>query len=585
MTWQYSSYSVILILNAGVALLIAGMLWRWRKTPGGLPLALLMLAVAEWSFTVAMEAASVEIPAKILWSKAQYLGANCVAPLFLWFVLEYTQQGKWLTRRNLILLWLIPAVTIVIAATNEWHRLIWRDFIPGFIGDDTTLVYVHGTWFWLEMAYAYLLLLCGAFLLVRAIVRSPELYRRQAIALLIGAVAPFVASMVYVFGFSPVPGLDLTPVAFMVTGLALSWAIVRFQLFDLVPIARDTLIENMNDGILVLDDRSRIVDINPAAQRLLSGIESSPIGQPAQAVLGAYPDIMAHCQDVAETQAEVFLKQKVPLCLDLRVSPLHDRHGRLSGRLLILRDITARKAAEEELQQRNLELQQRNEELDAFAHTVAHDLQQPLGIIMGYSYLLNDELTPPNDPERAEWTRTIHGVALTMGEIIKELLLLAQVRKSDVQVERLDMAVAVSEAILLLADTIKDSGAEITMPEAEAWPAAVGYAPWVMQVWLNYISKAMKYGGHPPRVELGATVQPGRTVRFWARDKGPGLSPEAQAQLFTPFTRLSVSGEKGHGLGLSIVKRIVDKLGGEVGVESEPGQGSVFYFTLPAPPE
>jgi signal transduction histidine kinase len=115
--------------------------------------------------------------------------------------------------------------------------------------------------------------------------------------------------------------------------------------------------------------------------------------------------------------------------------------------------------------------------------------------------------------------------------------------------------------------------------------AALGYAGWVEEVWVNYISNAIKYGNKPPRVELGATPQPDGMIRFWVRDNGPGLSPEQQAKLFTPFTQLSPIRATGYGLGLSIVARIMDKLGGQVGVESEgiAGRGSLFYLLRPYP--
>jgi signal transduction histidine kinase len=126
--------------------------------------------------------------------------------------------------------------------------------------------------------------------------------------------------------------------------------------------------------------------------------------------------------------------------------------------------------------------------------------------------------------------------------------------------------------------------AEVALPDT--WPVALGYGPWIEQVWVNYLSNAIKYGGEPPRVELGADVSgyagpsQGR-VRFWVRDNGPGLGEEEIGSLFVPFTRLDQARAQGHGLGLSIVRRIVEKLGGGVGVESEPGEGSLFYFALP----
>jgi signal transduction histidine kinase len=150
---------------------------------------------------------------------------------------------------------------------------------------------------------------------------------------------------------------------------------------------------------------------------------------------------------------------------------------------------------------------------------------------------------------------------------------------NEVRVIPLHMVNVAADARQRLAFMIEEYGAEIVIPQS--FPVAMGYGAWVEAVWANYISNAIKYGGRPPRVELGATAKPDGMVRFWVQDNGPGLSPEEQAQIFTPFTRLDQIRAEGHGLGLSIVQRIVDKLGGEVGVESEPGVGSLFYFTLP----
>jgi signal transduction histidine kinase len=140
----------------------------------------------------------------------------------------------------------------------------------------------------------------------------------------------------------------------------------------------------------------------------------------------------------------------------------------------------------------------------------------------------------------------------------------------------------VAEALQGLANMVEQYQADIrTSPD---WTAALGYAPWVEEVWANYISNAIKYGGRPPHIELGATAQDDGVVRFWVRDNGAGLTPEEQTRLFIPFTRLDQVRVKGHGLGLSIVRRIVEKLGGQVGVESHVGQGSTFSFTLPGVP-
>jgi PAS domain S-box-containing protein len=252
-----------------------------------------------------------------------------------------------------------------------------------------------------------------------------------------------------------------------------------------------------------------------------------------------------------------------------------------AGSVAVIRNVTERKLAEEALRQYAAELEARNEELDAFAHTVAHDLKNPLGILIGYSEILGDEEYRPtlSAKKMNKYLQAIARNGRKMSRIVNELLLLAGLRQTEVEMGPLDMAAIMTEVQQRLAGMIEEHHAEVTLPDT--WPEALGYGPWVEEVWVNYLDNAIKYGGRPPRVELGGTEQPDGLRRFWVRDNGHGLTPEEQSRLFTPFTRLEQVRVKGHGLGLSIVRRIVEKLGGEVGVESEEGKGSVFSFTLP----
>jgi signal transduction histidine kinase len=246
-------------------------------------------------------------------------------------------------------------------------------------------------------------------------------------------------------------------------------------------------------------------------------------------------------------------------------------------------EVLARVETHLALRRTQKKLQEQMAESDAFAHTVAHDLKNPLAPIIGYAEELQANYTVMSGKEIQECLDGIVRNGRMMNNIIDELLLLAGVRKMEVKMTRLDMTSIVAQAQQRLEDMIKKSQAEIVLPDASTWPVALGYAPWVEEVWTNYLSNGIKFGGKPPRLELGATRQAEGTIRFWVHDNGAGLGPAAQAQLFTPFTRLETR-VRGHGLGLSIVKRIVEKLGGEVGVESEsiPGRGSTFSFTLPA---
>lgn len=233
------------------------------------------------------------------------------------------------------------------------------------------------------------------------------------------------------------------------------------------------------------------------------------------------------------------------------------------------------------LQDLNTALQESNNELDAFAHTVAHDLKNPIANILMATDLLEQpggdaQMSREKIAEVAHWLNVSARKAVN---IIDELLLLASVRQEDVARAPVDMARVVQHAQNRLDWMIAQYQGSLTLPEQ--WPVALGYAPWIEEIWVNYLSNGLKYGGQPPQLQLGATELADGSIRFWIEDNGPGIPPEKVEMLFTEFTRIERARAEGHGLGLSIVKRIVAKLNGSVGVISQVGRGSLFYFTLP----
>jgi signal transduction histidine kinase len=229
----------------------------------------------------------------------------------------------------------------------------------------------------------------------------------------------------------------------------------------------------------------------------------------------------------------------------------------------------------------NNALQESNEELNAFAHTVAHDIKNPLAsIIMSVDVLTRFVSGLSLDPAVVELVQGMGASARKTINIVDELLLLASVRQESVAKDPLDMGDIVQQAIKRLGWMVDTYQGRIELPEN--WPVALGYAPWVEEVWMNYISNGLKYGGSSPYLVLGGIADGEGTIRFWVRDNGPGIDQEKRSTLFTEFTRIGQTRTEGHGLGLSIVKRIMAKLRGQVGVESEVGRGSTFYFVLPA---
>ncbi|MCP4699884.1 MAG: response regulator [Gammaproteobacteria bacterium] len=231
------------------------------------------------------------------------------------------------------------------------------------------------------------------------------------------------------------------------------------------------------------------------------------------------------------------------------------------------------------LTMRNMQktLEQQNKELNMFAHTIVHDLKEPLTAVSGLNELLTDQLA--GLPEPATNLRDQTGYVRQMSNTVDALLLLISTRMRTVPLEAVNMGNAVAQTRGRLTYMIKKYQAEIIVPEY--WPVVMGYMPWLVEIWASYISNGIKYGGKPPRLELGSTSEGNGAIRFWVHDNGPGLNSEEQSRLFAPQSPLGEKHSEGYGLGLTIVQRMMNKCGGEAGVESTPGEGSTFYFILP----
>jgi DNA-binding response OmpR family regulator len=230
-----------------------------------------------------------------------------------------------------------------------------------------------------------------------------------------------------------------------------------------------------------------------------------------------------------------------------------------------------------ELSAKSEDLARKNEELEAYGRTIAHSLKTPLASATRFLEILHKFRAENLSQEQRHLVAQALSALAAAGQVVEALLLLAMVSQQEVELRPLDMRSVVAQALRQLSDLQQRTGATVSVPET--WPRAMGYAPWVGEVWLNLLSNAFKYGGSPPRVAVGGTTE-GPYVRFWVRDNGEPLSPADRSRVFVPFTRLQQERAEGHGLGLTTVERIIARLGGSVGVAEAPGGGNQFHFTL-----
>lgn len=329
--------------------------WKRRIAPASQPFVGLMVAITGYAAVAALEAAAIALPAKIFWSKMEYVGTGSIIVFFLIFTLRFTHPKVHLKTSVGSWLWVIPIFNMLLAATNEWHHLVWINFLPGAPGSNM-IIYQHGPGYYWTTAWIYIYVLGGCLLLIKAIFRSSKLHRRQAGLILLGAVIPMIGGSLYVLRITP-PSINITPMSFLLTGLVFL-ASLRFQrTFDLIPIARDQLVESMDDGVLVLDMHNRVIDLNPAAEQLVS--KTVPwVGQPVDQILQKWPELCKFCSDRQETKAEILVELNQVRWIKVRISPLCDLRGHLTGRLIVLHDMTQHYQVEMELRQANVRLHQ-----------------------------------------------------------------------------------------------------------------------------------------------------------------------------------------------------------------------------------
>lgn len=598
MDWRYVFFVVSLPVGALITATLAIYAWQRRSARGAGVFVIAMVELCLWSLIAVRQQFCATPETELLWQKIGYTVVAWIPTTWLIFALVYTDRRTWLKPFPLLLLGLFPLTEIFMVWTNESHRWFWRDLAYYQRGDLWDMTPTFGPFYTLVIWYSYLVMALGIVILIWGVLRTFRLYRQQAMWIILGALIPLILNIFEYFKLMDLPG-DATLTGLTLGGAAMARGLFHYRTFEIVPVAREALIESMGDGMLVVDTGNHIVDVNPALEAILNTSAAALVGQPVAVALHPWPGLAGHFHQQGPSRTEIALTSAGPLqTYDLRISPLRDRRGRLTGHLAVLHDISERKAADELRLRYTRELEASNAELDAFAHTVAHDLKSPLTIVLGFSMVLEKRYTTMEPPQVEQSLQTIVRTGHKMVNIVNELLLLASVRKMDeVSMTGLDMAAIIAGARERLIDLAAESHAEIQLPQT--WPSVISYAPWVEEVWVNYLSNALKYGGRPkegilPSIELGFTLpedalsiadadiqNPKSAICFWVRDNGPGLLPEQCAGLFVEFTRLDQARAEGHGLGLSIVKRIVEKLGGQVGVESQVGDGSTFWFTLP----
>jgi signal transduction histidine kinase len=586
-TWQIRVHAAVLFASAAVAVWGFIVVRSRRTAPGRNALAWLMLAAAHWSVTSGLHALVEPVDTRVALSQIQYVGIVAVPPLWLLFASQYARLS-WTSDRTLCLfLWLLPAVTVLLAFTNPAHGLLWRAVLPASAAGGARLMYLHGPWFWVIVAYSYAALAAGTLVLVRAIRLAPLAQRRQVALVVAGVVLPWLSNVLYIAGVLPA-GLDPTPAAFALSGAFILWGLYQHRLLTLVPVARDLVIENMDVGVIVLDPARLIVDLNPAA-RALTGCSEASVGLAIDRAVSWWSQ---RATTAAASPGVPVVIDNDGRSLEVQMSPVRHAADKLAGWLVLVRDITAHVRAEAERQglERRMMEQQRVESLSVLAGGIAHDFNNLLTGVLGNADLVA-LASPAGSETRANAEAIILG-AERAADLVEKMIAYAGEGRIRPQPVDLD-AVVVEMGALLQASAARHC--TIRSENNGPLPHVTCDPTQLRQILLNLITNAAEAASSGSiitvstgreilseadlsRATHAAAASPGPHVFLEVSDQGTGIRPERMRQVFDPFFSTKAGGR---GLGLAAVQGIVRSHHGVLRLVSTPGSGTSVKVWLP----
>ena len=598
-------YSVV-VVSLGVTVLVSIILavraWRQRAASGAVAesIALLMALVIFWTVCYTFEIISVDPALKHVWYLTKFLAIVIIPVVWFAFAALYTGRERWVTRKRLLLLAIVPALTALFMWTNSLHWLVWESYAPETIGEITIIYSQTAIWFWVHSFYSYGLIVVGTALLVRQFIGAPRLYRRQLAAVFVAAAVPAIGSVLTVFGALPI---DLTPFAFAVTGLSLTFGLLRYQFLDLLPVAREMVINGMSDGMIVLDRLERIVELNPAALKVINRPASELIGKPIAETLQlliSNPELAERYRSAESIQDEIVLEGDPPQFLDVRVSPLYDHQKRLTGRVIVFRDITERKLAEQRIQAQNEALVKANQELiiarklaeeatvlkSQFLATMSHELRTPLNAIIGYTEIQLEGMTGELTPEQEDYQRRVLANGEHLLALINDVLDISKIEAGRMEIVNNPFNVRewMNEIVLQNRGLAEGKGLEFAVDIDPQLPETIiGDAARLKQIVINLISNAIKFT-EKGSVKVNLSQNDAQSWKITVTDTGIGIPAHAQDMIFDEFRQVDNTATRqygGTGLGLAIVKKLVLMMGGKINLKSETGEGSTFTITIP----
>ncbi len=577
-------FRFILIFTTFVFVFLAVYAFGYRKSRGALVFSALMLAGAFYSFGYSFEIASTTVEQIRYWLRIEYIGIPAIPTLWLIFAVQFTGNKKWLSPPLIALLAGISFTTFIIHYTNDMTHWYYRQVAIDHSGPFPVALLVKGPWYWVHIAYSNLAILIGNLLFIDMYLNSQLLYKKQAMVMLLGSLGPWLGHLIYVFHLSPF-SLDTSPVVMVVAGIIYSWGMFHYHILDLVPIAAESVFQSLEEGVIILDRKKRVINYNPAVTTLSNQFGPDSIGK---LIHRDFNDLSRMLSPLINGKSDItiltFMLENELHTYQVNVSQVVDKRGRSNGWILIFNDVTRLQKIEQALNESEKKYEALNATKDKFFRIISHDLKNPFQQLVGLTGILKHDMGNLDKDELTHIIHMIHQSAESGSKLLENLMIWANaqtekiefkhemIRLSEIANQSIEFVKALADAKEITLETSIDNLLQIKSDENM-----------LDLVLRNLITNAIKFTPRNGRVSITANRDDDH-VSISVRDNGIGIPPEKIASLFTIDKIYSTEGtekEKGTGLGLLLCKEFVEKNHGSIHVKSQPGKGSEFIVRLP----
>lgn len=584
MDFTFNGYGLVLLFFGALTAILAIYIYK-RGTNVVRWFCLMMGSNAIWSIAYGLELSSTTLQQALFFINLEYLGIATLPLNWFLFCLSFCNKECWYKKPlNLTLILIAPITTLIMVWTNPLHHLHYKDVKMFYDGPFPMAKIYPGLWYHIFTGYFYLLLACGCYLILSKFKSSDPIFRKQNYSIIIAALIPWIANLSYLLGIRPLGFIDVTPYAFILTTFLIFLGIYRFRLFDIVPIAREKVLELMSDGFLVLDGKHRIIDYNSSLHRFVAlPSNKKVIGSAVEEVFQTYPELISRIDH--GTSGKIELQNVIDhqiIYFEAEVLFLHENKLNDEFTIIKLQDLTAAKKDALIAKEQAIELETANQLKDRIFSIIAHDLRGPLVNLsevlkmVSYNQISDDEfktLSPVLSKDIIYTTDLLENILhwsrsqLKGFGISKEFFNVRNIILNEINYH---LPSATLKKINILHDV---------------FPNEIAYADLLMFqiVVRNILNNAIKFCNEGCEILITAAYQSNGMLMVCIKDNGTGMSPSTLEKLFRDenISSRGTHNEKGTGLGLMICKDFMQRNGGDITVSSELGVGTTFYLTVP----